>query len=104
MQEQILSLWTGLKDKWKEQDKQRQIKIIIAAASVLLVLSVAIYLVMRPNWVALTQSAISPSERLAYEGVLSDNKIPYKNTKSGTGLQVRQKDKEQATIQKIISL
>lgn len=83
---------------WKDMDASQKTRVIFIGALVIISISIGIFMITRPSYENLFSSRLDQKEIGEISKVLKDNKFDYKVVDGGTGIQVRNKDLDQAQL------
>ena len=91
IQQQAMEIWNAM-------DKSQKTRMIFIAIVVLASVSVAVFIITRPNYENLLNGKVDVKELTEIRKILQDGKIDFRMTDGGTGIQVRTKDREAAQM------
>lgn len=98
MPEALFRLQQQAMEIWNEMDKSQRTKMLVIAILVIASISIAIYMITRPNYEKLFSGSIDAKEIGEMSKVLKDNKIDHKLSDGGTSIEVKNKDKDMAQV------
>lgn len=98
MPEALARLQQQALEIWNDMDKSQKTRMIIIAILVIASITVAVYIVTRPNYENLFSGRLDSKEVGEMSTILKENNIEHKLTDGGTSLEVKSKDKDMAQI------
>ncbi|MCL2851768.1 MAG: hypothetical protein FWE20_01855 [Defluviitaleaceae bacterium] len=97
MQEKAKRFFTDIWMKFSELEKPRKVKLVSACLIMIAAISIASYLLLRPQWVVIADNA-TWNTISQMQMVLDSAGVPHRTINNATGLMVRQQDTDRANL------
>lgn len=98
MPEALKRLQQQAMEIWKAMDASQKTRMLLIAGLVIACVSLGIFMITRPSYENLFSGRLDAKEIGEISKVLDDNKIEHKIIDGGTGIQVKNKDIDQAQL------
>lgn len=98
MPESLARLQQQALELWREMDKSQRMRIILITVLIIASISLALFIITRPNYERLFSGRIDPREIGEMSKILKDNKIEHRLADGGSSIEVKLKDKDIAQI------